>query len=106
MLDDAARTSKRAIAKREGKRTRAPVSVLVVPASLRYKTFHDRRAFAGVWAAASPPARVTTREELQIESNAYLLDQLDPDVIVIDESDEGSNWDASTVQRLWRFVKA
>lgn len=106
VLDEAMRKSKRAIAKKEGKRAKAPSSVLLIPASLRDKTYHDRREFAGVWAAASPPARVTTREELQTDANAFLLDSIDPDLIVIDESDEGSNWEASTVQRVHRFVNA
>jgi hypothetical protein len=106
VLEDHVRAAKAKVAKHERKRVKPPSAVLILPASLRDKTYHDRRAFAGVWALASPPPRVTTREELQIEANAYLLTQLDPDVIVIDESDEGSNWDASTVQRIHRFVHA
>lgn len=81
-------------------------SVLIIPKSkgLKEKAFANRRALRGRWRIASPPGRVTTLDELSREENASLLEQLDPDLIVIDESDDLANWDASAVQRIDRFL--
>ncbi len=78
-------------------------SVLILNASLVDKTYKDRRALRAQWKIANPPARIITREALALEANAYLLDQIDPDLIIIDESDEFSNFDASATQRIHRF---
>lgn len=81
-------------------------AVLVLPASkgLKDKAFANRRKLRGVWRIASPPARVVTLNELSREENADLLFRLRPDLIVIDESDDLANWDASAVQRIDRFL--
>lgn len=82
---------------------KAKKAVLLMNASLEEKTFKDRRALRQVLRIANPPARIITRESLALEANAYLLDQIDPDLIIIDESDEFSNFDASATQRIHRF---
>src|SRR5690606_3096708 len=78
-------------------------SVLILNASLVDKTYKDRRKLRGQWRIANPPARIITREALALDANAYLLDQIDPDLIIIDESDEFANFDASATQRIHRF---
>jgi hypothetical protein len=81
-------------------------AVLIIPANLKEKTFADRRALAGVWRTASPPPRIVTREELALDANAYLLQTINPDLIIIDEADELANWKASAVVRIDRFIAA
>lgn len=108
VLAEQAAEARRVIAKHEG-RKRAGLAyraVLCIPASLKEKTFADRRSYAGKWRLASPPARIVTLHELAREANAGLLEWLDPEVLVVDESDELANWDASATQRIHRFVKA
>jgi hypothetical protein len=85
------------------KSTRA---VLIIPANLREKTYADRRSFAGSWRTGSPPPRIVGREELALESNYQLLEQINPDLILIDEADELANWKASAVRRIDRFISA
>jgi hypothetical protein len=80
-------------------------AVLIIPAALQKKTLADRRAFAGVWRLASPPPRIITREILHTDANAYLLDEINPDVILIDEADELANSEAATWVRIERFVQ-
>jgi hypothetical protein len=79
---------------------------LILPASkgLKDKAFANRRALRGRWRIASPPARVITLNELARDENADLLFRLDLDLLVIDESDDLANWDASAVQRIDRFL--
>lgn len=81
-------------------------AVLIIPANLVEKTYADRRALAGTWRMASPPPRIITRESLALEANALLLQQIDPDLILIDEADELANWKSSAVRRLDRFITA
>lgn len=83
---------------------KAKRAVLVLPAGLRNKTWADRRSYAGVWRTASPPPRMISREELALEANAYLLDQIDPDLILIDEAHRFSNFKAAATRRLHRFI--
>lgn len=79
-------------------------SVLILPASLKEKTFADRSSYRGVWRVANPPARIITKEELALEANAYLLEELDPELILIDEADELANLQAGAASRVHRFV--
>lgn len=80
-------------------------AVLIIPASLRDKTMHDRAAYRGTWRIASPPPTIITLESLAVESGAALLEQLRPDLIVIDECDELANPEASAVARIDRYVR-
>lgn len=88
------------------KRAKRPLRcVLITDASLEKKTYKDRRSFAGQWRCASPPPRIVTRESLALEKNAYLLEtEIDPEIILIDECDGLSNFDASAPQRIHRFL--
>lgn len=79
-------------------------AVLVLPAGLREKTWADRRSYAGIWRTGSPPPRLVSREELALEQNAYLLDEIDPDLVIIDEAHRLSNWKAAATRRLHRFI--
>lgn len=85
---------------------KARKAVLILPAGLRKKTHADRRSYAGAWRCASPPPRMVSREELALEANAYLLEQLDPDLIIIDEAHRLSNPKSAAVRRIDRFLAA
>lgn len=108
VLAEKAAAARRAIAKHEGKPSRGAEfkACLIAPAGLEQKTYADRRAFNGTWRTASPPPRFTSRESLQGEANAYLLQTLDPEILIIDEADELANWKASAPARIDRFVQA
>lgn len=108
VLEELATAARAAIAKHDGKAARGASyrAALIIPAGLEEKTYADRRSFAGKWRTASPPPRITTRESLHTDANAYLLQTIDPEVLLIDESDELANFKASTPTRIDRFVKA
>ena len=80
-------------------------SVLIIPGSLKDKTFSTRRKWAHKWRLASPPPRIITREELALESNAGLLEYLKPELIIEDESHKGGNFDRGVPARVHRYVK-
>lgn len=80
-------------------------AVLIVPAGLREKTWHDRRSFAGSWRTASPPPRLISREELALDGNEYLLSTINPDLIIIDEAHRLSNFKAAAPRRIDRFIR-
>lgn len=79
-------------------------SVLIVPASLREKTYVDRAEYAKTWQLGAPPSIVLSREELAREANAYRLEQIAPDLIIIDECDDLANPDSAAVRRIDRYV--
>lgn len=79
-------------------------AVLIVPASLKDKSHADRTELQKAWKLASPPPRITTMRELAPDSGAYLLDQLRPDLIIIDECDELANSGSSAAHRIDRYV--
>ncbi len=83
---------------------RARRAVLLLPAGLRNKTTKERREYARDWKTASPPARMISFEGLAREEHDGLLASIRPDLIMIDEADEGSNWDAAWVQAVDRYV--
>lgn len=78
--------------------------LLIVPANLRDKTRADFRSYIGVWRTDKPPPAIMSREELALEKNAKFLETFQPQAIVIDESDEFANWEASAVQRIDRYL--
>jgi len=84
---------------------KAKRAVLILPAGLRNKTLADRRSYAGVWRTASPPPRMISREELALDANAYLLRDINPDLIIIDEAHRLSNPKAAAVRRIDRFIR-
>jgi len=81
-------------------------SVLIVPAALRGKTFADFTAYQADWLPPPTPARVTTLQELSPERGAHLLEQLAPDLIVVDECDELANPTSSAARRIDRYISA
>jgi hypothetical protein len=80
--------------------------LLIVPANLRDKTRADFRSYIGKWRTDRPPPLIMSREELALEKNAKFLETFQPQVIVIDESDELANYEASAVRRLDRYIMA
>jgi hypothetical protein len=81
--------------------------LLILPANMirSGKTHADFRSYVGVWRQDCPPTLIS-REELALEKNARLLDQLQPDAIVIDEADDLANWDSAAVARLDAYIMA
>lgn len=80
--------------------------ILIVPAALREKTYADFGELAKHWGAPPTPHRIVSREELAPESGAYLLEQIKPDLIFVDECDELMNARSSAVRRLDRYILA
>jgi len=80
--------------------------MLILPASLREKTFADRQALLRDWRLGDPPPRVTTMQEMAPQSGEHLLSRMRPDLIIIDEGDEGANHKSSFVRRIHRYVVA
>lgn len=85
---------------------KARKAVLIAPAALEKKTHKDRRELRRAWRIAAPPPQFISREGFARASNQKLLDKLKPDLILIDEGDEGANPDASVWQRIARYVLA
>ena len=83
---------------------RSEVSVLIVPAALRPKTFAARREIRAAWSLPSQPSHVLSREELALETRADLLTKLAPDLILIDECHALANTSTATVRRLNRYL--
>lgn len=71
--------------------------------SLGDKTYADYSSYRGVWRTDHVPIRITSREILQRENHARLLEEYQPDVIVIDEADDFANPTASATVRLDRY---
>lgn len=80
--------------------------LLVLPANMikSGKTGHDFRSYVGQWQTPDPLPWPVSREWLALEDNAKFLETFQPDVIVIDESDELANFDSATAQRLERYI--
>lgn len=78
--------------------------ILIVPANLRDKTYGDRAELQRDWRLANPPPRLVSREELALASNALLLDQIRPDLILIDEGDQLANGDSAAAKRIDRYI--
>jgi hypothetical protein len=78
--------------------------MLVVPASLRDKTWADFAAYRGKWKSPRSPIQIVSREELALEQNKDLLFTRKPDKIAIDEADDFANPDSAAVRRMDRYV--
>lgn len=82
-------------------------AVLLLPASLREKTYADRKALlADGWSLANPPPRMISFTELALEKSNALLDQLQPDLIIIDEAHTLANGASAAAKRVDRYVLA
>jgi hypothetical protein len=79
--------------------------ILVLPASLRDKTWADFGAYAGVWRPLAHPFRLVSREELALAKNASLLQEHAPDLVVVYESDDHSHAQRGAPARLIRFKR-
>jgi type III restriction/modification enzyme restriction subunit len=80
--------------------------LLVIPATLREKTSADFASYVGAWRAPNPVPRRVSFTELSVESGARLLEDFQPDLIIIDEADELASRDSSAVRRIDRYVVA
>jgi hypothetical protein len=80
-------------------------SVLVLPASLvsSGKTWADFQSYVGTWTAPRTAPLLVTRESLALDKNQNLLDDLAPDLVMIDESDDLANSDSAAAARLDRY---
>lgn len=78
--------------------------MLIVPATLRDKTWSDFASYQGIWRAPNPMPRLISREELGPDRGWQLLKDLRPDLIIIDESDELSNLQSSAARKLDKYI--
>jgi hypothetical protein len=78
--------------------------VLVVPAALVDKTRADFASYLGTWRAPNPWPVIVTREALSIESGRRLLEDLQPDLIMIDECDDLANPKSAAARRIDRYI--
>jgi hypothetical protein len=78
--------------------------LVIVPANMVNKTWHDFESYAGKWRAPPGPPKVQSKHAMQRDAYADLLHEYKPTSIFIDEGDECSNWDASVVARIDRYL--
>lgn len=80
--------------------------LLVVPgAGLRDKTQHEFGKLRRDW-REGPPIKVVAWQELTSDAASAFFGAMRPDLIMLDEGDEGSNPDASWTRRIDRHVLA
>jgi hypothetical protein len=82
-----------------------PVLIIDGGDGARAKTFKDRAHYAQHFRLRQPPPRVVTFRELTMAGNQYLLDQLNPDLLMIDECDMFANPDSAPTVRVDRWVQ-
>ena len=80
-------------------------TLLLVPASLLAKTQSDFASYDGVWRRPQCPVRIETRERLATIGGAETLEQYEPDLIILDESDDLANSRSAAVRRIDRYVR-
>lgn len=78
--------------------------VLVVPASLVDKTRADFASYLGTWRMPNPAPVILTREALSIESGRRLLEDIAPDLLMIDECDDLANPKSAAARRIDRYI--
>jgi hypothetical protein len=78
--------------------------LLILPANMikSGKTANDFRSYVGQWQTPNPPPWPVSTAWLALDANADFLETFQPDVIIIDESDELANFGSATAQRLDR----
>ncbi len=79
-------------------------SMLIIPPSLKAKTYSDFSSYVGTWRLPSPMPRVTTTRELVTENGATLLKKLRPGLVVIDEADDLANIAVGVPRRIDRHI--
>jgi hypothetical protein len=82
--------------------------LLILPANMikSGKTANDFRSYIGQWQTPNPPPWPVSTSWLALDANADFLETFQPDVIIVDESDELSNFGSATAQRLDRYIMA
>lgn len=78
--------------------------LLLVPAAQRDRTWHDFGLLRRQWKVAVP-FQIVSKEELQTDGNQSLLENYNPDVLIVDEADEIQNARASVCLRIDRFLR-
>lgn len=81
-------------------------TMLLVPASLLDKTRASFADLARSWRRPIKPVRTETRERLSVMSGARLIEEYQPDLIVIDEADSLSNPRSAASRRIDRYLRA
>lgn len=84
---------------------RAKRPILCLPAGLREKTLADFAALAREWRLPDPPPVIVPYESLTQVGNVDYLDQIQPDMIIRDESHRTRNLERSAAKRIDRYVR-
>lgn len=80
--------------------------LLIVPAALKDKTREDFRILSAHWNGPTPSQyRIESFEALGRVSRATLLEQFQPELIVMDEAHRVKNPDAAVTKRVRRYVE-
>lgn len=79
--------------------------LLIVPAALRDKTLRDMNRYRKDW-LVPPYIRIVSYELLGREQSVNLLEEYNPDAIIMDECHRAKNRSAACVKRIARFVDA
>lgn len=80
--------------------------MLIVPANLVEKTHDDFASYHAHWPQPRTPHRITSWKALAPQTGEAILTTFNPDVIIIDESDELANADSSAAAKIGRYVRA
>lgn len=78
--------------------------ILIMSAGLHDKTYFEFEQLARQWRSPNTPARLISREALALDVNLGLLDEINPDLIMIEECDDFSNPESAAAKRIGRFV--
>lgn len=77
-------------------------AVLIVPASLRDKTYAEFIEYSKDWTAPMLGARIITYHDLRADEK--LLDKIKPDLIILDEADAARAQERSAAQMLGNYI--
>ncbi len=78
--------------------------LLLIPAKLRKKTYRAIETLGRAW-KIHPGIRVHSYTELSLEKNAGLLEEISPDLIVMDEGHHLRNPNSGRTRRVHRYLK-
>lgn len=76
--------------------------VLVLPAQRREETRAEFAIYRRNWRVTLPT--LVSYEKIRHPDSAYVIQDLDPDLLLLDEADKAKSWDASTTRRLGRAI--
>lgn len=77
-------------------------AVLIVPASLKDKTYAEFVEYSKDWQAPALGARIISYHDLRADEK--LLDKIKPDLIILDEADSARAHDRSAAQILGNYI--